>query len=388
MIRPGEPPFPLEERSAAGLLLFLSLWTVIAVVAATTTFIALRGSTAQEWLTILGYMLYYFYVWAVISFAIHWLVRAGEKSGVPWFLQVPLHLVLLVAVAVALPFLIQPDDWRSWLYGERAIGFHSLNAFVYAFVLIGSMMVNYYRLSRWREADARAAQLRQMELEHSLDRSRFETLRAQINPHFLFNTLNSIASLVESSSNREAYKVIELLAALLRNALDFSRDDVVSLEEELEFLDAYLAIENVRFTDRLRVEKSIPCECLGYRVPALSLQPLLENVVKHAVSATSGPVSVQIDVSCLEGRLTIRISDDGPGFPNPIERGVGLDNVQNRLFYLYGESALFDLRNGPSGGASLTLAFPTQAAVGKDRSHRKEKPARRKNRAPGSGVLT
>jgi DNA-binding LytR/AlgR family response regulator len=157
--------------------------------------------------------------------------------------------------------------------------------------------------------------------------SRFETLRAQINPYFLFNTLNSIASLVESSSSREAYKVIELLAALLRNALDFSRDDVVSLEEELEFLDAYLAIENVRFTDRLRVEKSIPCECLGYRVPALSLQPLQENVVKHAVSATSRPVSVQVEVSCREGRLTIRISDDGPGFPNPIERGVGLDNV-------------------------------------------------------------
>ena len=387
MIRSGGRQLPLEEHSAAGVVLFLAFWTVIAVVAATTTFIALRASTAQEWLTILGYMLTYFYAWAIISFVIHWLVRAGERSAAPWFLQGPLHLALLVAVAVALPFLIHPGDWRSWLYGERAIGFHSLNAFVYAFVLVGSMMLNYYRLSRRREADARAAQLRQMELERSLHRSRFETLRAQINPHFLFNTLNSIASLVESSSNREAYKVIELLAALLRNALDFSLDDVVSLEEELEFLDAYLAIENVRFADRLRVEKSVPYECLGYRVPALSLQPLLENVVKHAVSATSEPVSVLIDVSCRKGILTIRISDDGPGFPDPIERGVGLDNVQNRLLYLYGESALFDLRNGPSGGASLTLAFPTQAAVGKDRSHRKEKPATRKDRAPGQEVL-
>jgi sensor histidine kinase YesM len=100
------------------------------------------------------------------------------------------------------------------------------------------MMINYFALVRAREKEAQAAERRQIVLERSLDKSRMEALRAQINPHFLFNTLNSIASLVATSSNAEAYKVIELLSALLRNALDFSRDSVVTLAEELGFLNS------------------------------------------------------------------------------------------------------------------------------------------------------
>jgi LytS/YehU family sensor histidine kinase len=260
-----------------------------------------------------------------------------------------------------LPFLTHPGNWQNWLYGDHAIGFHSLNAFVYAFVLICSMLWKYYHLNRGREQAAHAAALRQIELERSLDVARMEALRAQVNPHFLFNTLNSIASLVESSSNREAYKVIELLAALLRNGLDFSRDSLVTLEKELGFLDAYIEIEKIRYGARLEVTTDVPEACLQQEVPSFSLQPLVEKAIKHAVAQSAGRVTVQIRVSCLDDRMQITVADDGPGLASPIQLGVGLNNMLDRLRHLFGQSASLRIANNPDRGTSVTMTIPASA---------------------------
>jgi signal transduction histidine kinase len=352
-----------DELGVPGIVIFIFLWTVIAIVAATTSFIALGGSTGVEWLTIFGYMAVYFYLWAAISFAINWLVRNAPRRWSHPLMQLAMHLGFLSALTLLLPFLTHPGNWQNWLYGDHAIGFHSLNAFVYAFVLICSLLGKYYHLNRDREKAAHIAALRQVELERSLDIARMEALRAQVNPHFLFNTLNSIASLVESSSNREAYKVIELLAALLRNGLDFSHDSLVTLEKELGFLSAYVEIEKIRYGARLEVTTDVPERCLQQLVPSFSLQPLVENAIKHAVAQSSRCVTIQIRVSCDDARMQITVADDGPGLVSPIRLGVGLNNMLDRLRHLFGQGASLKIGNNSGRGANVTMTIPAAGAT-------------------------
>ena len=352
-----------SERPVYGLILFGFAWTVIAIVAATTSYIALGGSSIHEWLRIFGYMASYFYVWAAISIAINWLIL--RTSNLHLSLALAIHLVLLLAIGVSLPFLLHPGNWESWLYGERAVGFHSLNALIYSFVLIASMMVRYFRASRASEAAAHAAALRQIELERSLQESRMEALRAQINPHFLFNALNSIASLVESESNQEAYELIARISELLRRALDISRDSLVTIDEEIRFLSAYLDIEKVRYGSRLLVSQAIAEECRTCDVPSFSLQPLVENVVKHAVAKSSNAVTIEISVSRSDNDVVLCVSDDGPGLKLPLQFGVGLSNIRERIHFLFGDGASLQVRNRERGGAEIMLRVPARETISK-----------------------
>jgi len=353
--------FPLNP--APSIMAALFLWTVVAIVAATTSFIGLGGSTLGEWVTIAGYMLAFFYSWIPISFSIYWLVSRFAEKELRWTAQLLIHAGYLTAITVLLAILVHPFTWQTWLYGDKAVGYHALNSFIYSTIVICSMMINYYRVVRSREAAAHAAERRQAALERALDRSRMEALRAQVNPHFLFNTLNSIASLVASSSNREAYTVVELLASLLRYALDVSRDSVVTLDDELRFLDAYVEIEKIRYGPRLRFTKSVPANCMESLVPTLSLQPLVENAIKHAVAVSTRPVAIDVRVVCQPQVLCIAVSDDGPGLKAPISLGVGLSNVRDRLNYLYSGEAKFAIVNNEQGGVTVTMQVPDKRST-------------------------
>lgn len=346
------------ERLTFPALLYLSLWLVIAIVAASTAFIALRGTSVAQWFAVLGIMLKFFYVWAGIAVLIYILQRRSSAWSAALLKQAALHGVFLIAILFTMPFLIHGEDWPDWLYGSRASAFHALNILLYAFVLIGCKIIDYYRLGRLREAELHKAELRRIELERSLENSRMDALRAQINPHFLFNALNSLASLIESSSNNEAYEVVERLASLLRNALDYSSDRMVTLQEELAFLEAYVAIEKIRFGDRLTVSNAIPDDCLKLAVPAFCLQPLVENSIKHGVSSTGNPVSIQISAACIDDTLELEVTDDGPGLAQLLEPGVGLTNIKSRLDHLFGDLAQLDYSNTGEGGARITLAIP------------------------------
>jgi len=355
------PVFHSDRRAAV--LFFLFIWSVIAVVAATTAFIALGASRIGEWIAILGIMLRYFYTWGVISIALYWLVNGHAMRRVRLILQVPMHLGLLFLLTLALPFLMHPQSWERWLYGDRAAGFHALNAFVYAFALLGMMLWRFYRDGCERAAAAQSAMLRQMALERSLDRARMETLRAQVNPHFLFNTLNSIAALIESSNNREAYRVIELLAQLLRSSFDHARDAIVTLRDEMGFVDAYLAIEKIRYAERLRVVKSIADDCLSLAIPSFSLQPLVENVVKHGVAKSASPVTVVVEARRADGMLSISVTDDGPGFDPATSEGTGLENLRDRLRHLFGSAARLHSHANEAGGATVTISLPVRKEI-------------------------
>jgi two-component system, LytTR family, sensor kinase len=196
------------------------------------------------------------------------------------------------------------------------------------------------------------------DLRAQLADARLTALRAQLNPHFFFNTLNAVSTLALQGRRDDVAEIVGRLGDLMRSALD-EKTQEVPLRAELAFLEDYLAIQHVRFGDRLRVQKTIARETLDASVPSLMLQPILENVVEHAMTGEEDLISVNIEISRGGDDLLIAISDTGPGFAVDRRReGIGLANTRARLVELYGTRCRFEYGNLPAGGASVRMAIP------------------------------
>jgi signal transduction histidine kinase len=206
-----------------------------------------------------------------------------------------------------------------------------------------------------QEKERQEEQLRALATEAEL-----KALKAQINPHFLFNTLNTIAELIHADSER-AEVTVERLAEMFRYVLSGSERGLVPLEEELAFLDDYLQIERVRFGDRLRVTRQIPPDAPAVLVPSLLLQPLVENTVRHG-RGTDGSVDLSIGIRNEGGQVVIAISDQGPGMPDRHKMGEGpshgLHNVDQRLRKTYGEEYGLEISANQPQGTIVTVSIP------------------------------
>jgi two-component system LytT family sensor kinase len=207
---------------------------------------------------------------------------------------------------------------------------------------------------------------RLQEQEKLLLAAKIEALKSQINPHFLFNTLTSISSLIRSQPET-ARTLILKLSALLRRLLR-SHEHFVTLREELEAIDEYLDIEVVRFGPKLRVQKEIAPDTLDLIVPSMILQPLVENSIKHGLSRKVGIGSLTIRSRRENGRAVIEVEDDGMGFVidrlnQPMSSGIGLANVRERLRVIYGATYLLTIRSEPGQGTSARIEVPELAAA-------------------------
>jgi two-component system, LytTR family, sensor kinase len=197
-------------------------------------------------------------------------------------------------------------------------------------------------------------------LEASLAQARLQALRMQLNPHFLFNTLNSIASLVHEQPQAE--EMIESLSDLLRLTLSASERHEVTLREELHFLERYLLIEQIRFGQRLRVEKQIDVSALEAVVPILILQPIVENAVRHGIEAQIAPGIIRIIAEHAGDTLVLSVEDNGCGLSSlskdSLKEGVGLSNTRSRLKELYGGGASLELQPGKTRGFTAQIQIP------------------------------
>jgi len=207
-------------------------------------------------------------------------------------------------------------------------------------------------------------QHRERQLTELAATAQLAALRAQINPHFLFNSLNSIAQLIHSDPDA-AETCVERLADMFRYILRRAEKEFVPLAEELEMTEAYLAIERARFGDRLQVETQIDPRSLHEQIPNLILQPLVENAIKHGLSHKLGGGRVRIAASVGDGLLELTVGDDGVGMPGPTlaavyERGVGLRNLRDRLAHLYGPAHLPEITSTPGGGTRVRLRLPVR----------------------------
>jgi LytS/YehU family sensor histidine kinase len=218
-----------------------------------------------------------------------------------------------------------------------------------------------YRLMRKRlaEKDRQA-----LELKHRLSQSQLDTLKWQLQPHFLFNTLNAIAGLIHEDPDKADTMVCQL-SVLLRGVLEEHEAQQVSLKRELELLRAYLAIEQVRFDDRFQVVENIDPACLELLVPVLLLQPLVENAIRHGLAPRSGKGTLHLSASRNGKQLSLSIEDDGIGpesrdsTPTAKGFGIGLANAQARLEALFGPRG-FQLQMGSraKGGTRVTIDLP------------------------------
>jgi two-component system LytT family sensor kinase len=247
--------------------------------------------------------------------------------------------------------MLGPPNALGVFFGLRA----ALDVLVYWSLVGVCQAITNFRSSQERER--RAA-----ELEARLTSAKLQVLRMQINPHFLFNTLNSIATLVYVNP-RAADEMLGDLGELLRRSLDSMEEQEIPLAQELEFIGAYLSIEQKRFGERLRLEQCIPDELMKALVPALILQPLVENAIRHGIEPRRGPGLISIEAKQEDNHLHLIVRDNGRGLPgadlnSSVPGGIGLANTQARLQGLYGQDQSFSFGRAEPQGCRVDIHLP------------------------------
>lgn len=227
-------------------------------------------------------------------------------------------------------------------------------------MLVGSVSFVVEEARHRLQASTLELRTRELERQKALQaasEAKLKSLESRIHPHFLFNTLNSISSLVRSNPE-EAEATIERLAALLRFSLD-RHGSLVRLEDELQITRDYLEIEKTRFGERLRYRIEVPDDLMGISVPALSIQTLAENSVKYAVGAQRAGAEILVQVSRGGETIAIRVTDTGPGFsPDSLPAGHGIDSLKQRLEALFGDSAAISARRLDPVGMEVAIRIP------------------------------
>lgn len=315
---------------------------------------------------------YYLY-WATLPVYV-WMKRRFPLDGGRWRPGILVHTLASVAFAAAHLVIVQYlirlwyrrnelaaaidifGDWPRFPRGAAQFlaGNIHIDILTYWVILGVFYLLDYQR--RWRERELKAAQL-----ERELTAAELQALKAQLHPHFLFNTLNSIASLMHSDVET-ADTMLVRLSDLLRRALESAGAQEVTLRQELDFLRPYLEIEQIRFQDRLAVDFDIPESALEARVPNLILQPLVENAIKHGIAPQPGPGRIAVRARREGERLRLEVEDNGRGLDEAPRDGVGLANTRARLARLYGGESAFELAAGTAGGLTARVTLPFRPA--------------------------
>lgn len=253
---------------------------------------------------------------------------------------------------------LTPPEFKGNHLTTRRTGSAFLDLFAYV-ALLGLAHAGVYH-QRYRDREQHAA-----ELASSLNETRLRALQAQLQPHFLFNTLNGIATLLHRDP-AAAEEMLTSLSELLRVALSGSSRQEIPLKEELDFLHRYLDIQQMRFGDRLRCSEQVAVDCLGCLVPALILQPLVENAIRHGIEPTGEPGLVCIAAHRSGRTLYVAVEDNGAGFghgvTSPTRSGLGLSNVRERLATLYGNAGKMSFAPPSGRGVRVVLELPVHSA--------------------------
>lgn len=317
----------------------------------------------------------YWYSWAVLTPAILWLTRRFPFDRTAWKSAVPVHVGgVVAAVSAHVALAVASRMATYWLAGE------SLDTWLHEaqemlFLNFDWEMMTYWTIVGVGTAmrymhEARARELSAAQLETRLVEARLHTLQRQMQPHFLFNTLNTISALMHRDVEA-ADAMIARLSDLLRMSLQRVGVQEVPLQEELDFLSKYLEIEQTRFRDRLTVVFDVKADTLHALVPNLLLQPLVENAIKHGIGPRPTPGRITVRARRNGALLELDVQDNGVGLSaarlTDFNRGVGLSNTRSRLDHLYGSLHRFEFRQPAEGGLLVCIAIPmVELAIAED----------------------
>jgi len=351
-------------------------WTVLALFyfsQALAQKLATRDPT--PWWHYLATWLVGSYIMGFLTIGVLWLGRRFPIHRRNWVRRSALHLLfsfcfslmdLFIAASILPRLGLVPalfKDFASTFGILIVIDFHG-TVIGYWTVLAAQAGFRYYREYQLREQQALRLELQASELKAQLARAHLSALKMQLQPHFLFNTLNAITVLVRQHKSQLAEETLGRLSDLLRCVLEDVEAQEVPLRRELEYLRLYLSIQKVRFEDRLVAAITADPGTLDAAVPQMALQPIVENAIRHGLGRRSTAGKIEITAAVLDMNLTIKVEDDGPGFPagSAGGGGIGLANTRARLAQLYGDRGQLLTGNREHGGAVVTLIIPYHLA--------------------------
>lgn len=338
-----------------------AVWFGIALFDATqNVFLMKTAGMLHAWLALFCFRFLYWLVWALATPAIlrqgmHY--AAGQRAGWPsWgaHLLACLTIGMIGAVWTATleysmdPWMVMTNPPWAVLWYQHFVGGVLTGVVIYATAFAIGYGVHARERLMLEQATRVQAQL--------------DGLRRQIEPHFLFNTLNTVTGLVREERNEAAVATITALSDLLRRVLDDSSRSLISLGEELAFLDQYLAIQKMRFGERLQYSVQAPATLMSASIPSLLLQPLVENGFKHGLAHRAEGGVIRLDIGAIDGMLDIAIYNDGPPLQPDAPPGIGWANVRERLHGLYGPHHSLDMRNR-DGGVEVRIAIPLRGVA-------------------------
>jgi two-component system LytT family sensor kinase len=347
--------------------LLFAAWTVLALSFAAQFYISSsQAGLVVGWRQALGGALGDWYVVAILSWPALFLARSCPFRRDRWMSSAAIHLVAAIIFSGAFIVLrALVAGWQGWA-AHRPVDFLDaarplavktwhFNLIIYAVIVGVAQAVRFYRESQERTVHA-------LELEKRLAEARLMALQMQLNPHFLFNALNSIATLIHRDP-KAADRMLIRLAELLRMTLDNTSSQEIALRTELSLLERYMDIERIRFGDRLTFRLDVPADLQSARVPTLLLQPIVENSLKHGLGGLSRPGIVEVSASRRNGTLCLKVCDNGKGLPTEQAQrdGIGLSNTRARLQHLYGNHHQLVLENRPEGGVAVTIELPLRS---------------------------
>ncbi len=308
--------------------------------------------------------------WVVLSPLVFLLARRFPVRPENWVRLAVIHMLLLLALSLLAVSVLSfhyhfreemnevMKTYQPWqhighfLFGDSLFLY---NAIIYTVFIASFNIRNFHQLAQQRELDS-------VRLNSQLQEAQLHALKMQINPHFLFNTLNVISVLVIKQETEKATEMIDRLGNFFRATLEETNAQWVPLAEELQTVGQYLAIEQVRFGDRLKITESYLPEALSMQVPAMILQPLIENAMQHGIAEQEGECELRIETSVQAQRLVVSIQDNGAGCrfhddPAFIE-GIGIKNVRSRLQQIFGDDFVFKLTGAVGRGAHVYIELP------------------------------
>ena len=326
-------------------------WTALALFFAVSTSLTYRSTgRAANWTLNVERALSEWWLWALLTPLVVFLARRFPLHGNHRLRNGVLHVFVGMVVAVGKTladraiFAMITGFWTYFLFTTLALQFA-----LYAAVVAAAHGVEYYRRSRERE-----------HFEAQLAETRLQMLNMQLQPHFLFNTLNTIAEMVHEDPDK-ADTMIAGLSDLLRRTLDLGAVQEITVAEEIDLVSRYLDIQKARFGDRLRIQITVSNAARAARVPALLLQPIVENAIRHGLATRMDAGRIDIDAR-IDGRtLVLTVTDDGSGDPEEVITGperVGLGNTRARLDALYRGGARLALGRAEGRGARVTIEIP------------------------------
>ncbi|HEX9655649.1 MAG TPA: histidine kinase [Bacteroidota bacterium] len=339
-------------------------WGVYALYMSVTSYVVnARLGRPITWSSAVAGDFSYSAVWVLLTPVVLLLVHRYKFEKGHQYRVFLLHLGASVLIALlhksvhgilfSLYRLVAEGNPFSWELQYRAtLAYFDYGIQVYWILLLLNYLLEYY--DRFRERELRASQL-----EAQLVQSQLNALKMQLQPHFLFNTLNAISVLIKKNPD-VARTMVGKLSDLLRFTLENVTSQETSLRIEMDYLERYLSIEKTRFEDRLTVKTSIPAELLDAQVPTMILQPLVENAIKHGVAHQRGHASIEVHANRNNGTLSLQVIDNGKGLPTAelLREGVGLTNTRARLNRLYGSASSLELSESSTGGVVAKVTIP------------------------------